>query len=58
VYTWPWNTETERSTMCHMDDVIDTVLSTFDIISSAVMIKGGVVDWDHVITRTILGMLF
>jgi hypothetical protein len=36
---------------------IDTVLSIFEIISSAVTIRGGVVDGGRVITRTALGML-
>ena len=50
--------EIERSSMSHMNDVIDTALSTFEAISPAVTIGGGVVNWDRVITRTILGMLF
>jgi hypothetical protein len=38
---------------------IDIVLSTFDDIAlSAVMIRGGVVEKDRVISRTVLGMLF
>jgi hypothetical protein len=41
-----------------MNDVIDTALSTFDIISPALTIRGGVVDRDYVITRIVLGMLF
>ena len=41
-----------------MNDVIDTALSTFEAISPAVTIGGGVVDWDRVITETILGILF
>jgi hypothetical protein len=51
------NTETERSSMGHMIDMIDIVLSTFEIISPAVMIGGGVVDGGHVITITVLGIL-
>ena len=35
---------TERLCMSHMDDVIDMVMSTFEAISSAVTIGGGVVD--------------
>ena len=50
--------EIERSSMSHMNDVIDTALSTFEAISPAVTIGGGVANWDHVITETILGMLF
>jgi hypothetical protein len=38
--------------------VIDMALSTFDITSPAMMIRGGVVEKDRVITRTVLGMLF
>ena len=45
--------EIERSSMSHMNDVIDTALSTFEAISPAVTIGGGVVNWDRVITRTI-----
>jgi hypothetical protein len=44
--------------MCHKIGAIDIVLSTFDIASSAVMIRGGVVEKDCVITRTVLGVLF
>ena len=36
--------ETERSSMSHMDDMINMAMSTFEAISSAVMIGGGVVD--------------
>jgi hypothetical protein len=39
-----------------MDDVIDTLLSTFEIISLTMTIGGGVVDGGHVITRTVLGI--
>ena len=35
-----------------MNDVIDNVLSTFEIISPAVTIGGGIVNWDRVITGT------
>ena len=44
--------EIERSSMGHMNDVIDTTLSTFEAISPAVMIGGGVVNRGRVITRT------
>jgi hypothetical protein len=37
---------------------IDIVLSIFDIISLVVTVRGGIVDGNHVITRTVLGMLF
>jgi hypothetical protein len=50
--------ETERSSMGHMDDVIDTALSTFEAISLAMTIGGGLVDRGRVITKTFLGMLF
>jgi hypothetical protein len=42
----------------HKIGVIDTALSTFEIISPVVTIRGGVVDGDRVITRIVLGMLF
>ena len=35
---------TERSSMSHMDDVIDIVMSTYEAISSAVTVGGGVVN--------------
>jgi hypothetical protein len=50
--------KTERSSMGHMNDVIDTALSTFEAISSTMMIGGDVVDVGRVITRIILGLLF
>jgi hypothetical protein len=37
---------------------IDIVLSTFDIASPAVTIRGGVVEKDRVITKIVLGILF
>jgi hypothetical protein len=37
---------------------IDIVLSTFDIASPTVTIRGGVVERDRVITRIVLGMFF
>jgi hypothetical protein len=58
MYTWDHNTKTERSSMGRKIGVIDMALSTFDITSLAMMIRGGVVEKDHVITRTVLGMLF
>ena len=42
--------ETERSSMSHMDDVIDWEMSTFEAMLSAVTIGGSMVDGDHVIT--------
>ena len=44
--------ETERSSMSHMDDVIDMSMSTFEAMPMAVTIGGGIVDWDRVITKT------
>jgi hypothetical protein len=41
--------------MGRMNDVIDTVLSTFEAISPNVMIGGIVVDGGHVITRIFYG---
>ena len=48
---------TERLSMSHMNDVIDITMSTFEAMSSAVTIGGGIVNWDRVITKTTLGML-
>ena len=48
---------TKRLSMSHMNDVIDISMSTFEAMPSAVTIGGGIVNWDHVITKTILGML-
>jgi hypothetical protein len=50
--------KTKRSRIGHMDDVIDTALSTFEVISPAVAIGDGVVDRARVITKIVLGMLF
>jgi hypothetical protein len=47
--------KTKRSSMGHMDDVIDSALSTFETISPAVMIGADVVDGGQVITRTVYG---
>ena len=47
----------ERSSTSHMNDVIDIAMSTSAAISPAVTIGGGIVNWDRVITETILGML-
>ena len=44
--------EIERSSMSHMNDVIDIPMSTLEAISSAVTIGNGVVNWGRVITRT------
>ena len=45
--------EIERLSTSRMNDVIDIEMSTFEAISLAVTIGGGVVNWDRVITRTI-----
>ena len=43
---WPLNTETERSSVNHIVDMINIVMFTID----HVMIGHGLVDLDHVIT--------
>jgi hypothetical protein len=40
-----------------MDDVIETSFSTFETMPMAVTIGGGIVNRDHVITKTFLGMI-
>ena len=47
----------ERSSMSHMDDVIDMSMSTFATMPMAVMIGGGMVNEDHVITKIFQGMM-
>ena len=47
----------ERSSMSHMDDVIDMAMSTFATMPMAVMIGGGMVNEDHVITKIFQGMM-
>ena len=49
--------EIERSSMSHMNDVIDISMSTLAAIPPAMMIGGGIVNWDRVITITSLGMI-
>jgi hypothetical protein len=44
--------------MGHNIGAIDIILSTFDIALPTVITRGGVVEKDRVITRTVLGMLF
>jgi hypothetical protein len=44
--------------MGHKIGVIDIALSTFEIISLAMTIRGSVVDGGCVITRIVLGILF
>ena len=47
----------ERSSMSHMDDVIDMSMSTFATMPMAVTIEGGIVNEDHVITKIFQGMM-
>ena len=47
---WPQNTETERSSVNHIVDMINIVMFTIEITTSHVMIGHGLVDLDHVIT--------
>ena len=49
--------EIERSSMSHMNDVIDILMYILAAIPPAVTIGGGVVNWDRVITITSLGMI-
>ena len=42
----------------HMDDVIDTEMSTFEITLMAVTIGGGVINRDRVITKIVEGCNF
>ena len=47
---WPGNTETERSSVNHIVDMINIVMFTIETTLSHVMIGHGLVDLDHVIT--------
>ena len=47
---WPRNTETERSSVNHIVDMINIVMFTIETISSHVLIGHGLVALDHVIT--------
>jgi hypothetical protein len=49
------NTVTERLSTSHMLIVIEKTQSTFAAISSHMMIGGGVVNWDRVITKQLEG---
>jgi hypothetical protein len=49
------NTVTERLRTSHMLIVIEKTQSTFAAIPSAMMIGGGVVNWDRVITKQLEG---
>ena len=46
---WPRNTESERSNVNHIVDMINIVMFTVETIPSHVMIGHGLVDMDHVI---------
>ena len=50
------NTETERSSVNHIVDMINIVMFTIETTPSHVMIGHGLVDMDHVITYMIRGM--
>ena len=47
---WPRNTETERSSVNHIVDMINILMFTVETTPSHVMIGHGLVDMDHVIT--------
>ena len=47
---WPRNTETERSSMNHIVDMINIMMFTDETTPSHVMIRHGLVDMDHMIT--------
>ena len=50
IQIWPRNTETERSSVSHIVDMINIVMFTNETTPSHVMIGHGLVDLDHVIT--------
>ena len=50
IQIWPRNTESERSSMNHIVDMINKVMFTNETTPSHVMIGHGLVDLDHVIT--------
>lgn len=47
----------ERSSMSHINDVIDILMSTFATMPPAVAIGGGIVNWGRVIAKTFLGII-
>ena len=47
---WPRNTETGRSSVNHIVDMINIVMFTIETTPSHMMIGHGLVDLDHVIT--------
>ena len=54
---WPRNTETERSSVNHIVDIINIVMFTVETTPSHVMIGHGLVDSDHVSLRWLEGCL-
>ena len=50
VQIWPRNTETERSSVNHIVDMINIVMFTIETTPSHVLIGHGLVALDHVIT--------
>ena len=53
---WPRNTETERSSVNHIVDMINIVMFTIENYSISRVIRHGLVDLDHVIIYTTRGM--
>ena len=49
---WPWNTKTERSSMNHIVDMINIVMSPLKTTPSHVMIGHGLVDMDHDLSKS------
>ena len=47
---WPQNTETERSSVNNIVDMINILMFTVETTPSHVMIGHGLVDLDHMIT--------
>ena len=47
----------KRSSMSHMNDVIDISMSTFAAMPLAMTIGGGIVNWGRVIAKTFLGII-
>ena len=56
MYIWPRNTETERSSMNHIVDIINIVMFTIETTPFHVMIRYGLVDMDHMIIYMTRGM--
>ena len=47
---WPWNTETERSSVNHIVDMVNIAMFTNEATPSHMMLGHGLVDLYHVIT--------